>query len=336
MADARRLGRIRLRDDPRREPPAGRPRLRRAPRAAAARRASTRCSRARRADEGACCSIRSFAAGVGNWIADEVLYQARIAPAAPPARSRRLESARLRSPPPRRPHHRQCAPAPTATASHAPGSSTAAGTTTRWPAPRPARASAGKRSAAARPPGLPHYRDSLRLFLNEGASPARGLALGAGPAREPAGAPAWLACRRRSLRVRLASAPIPQRGVRVWPTESSSARSPNPALSTATTARHDGAPAGSRAGPAPSATHAVDVPPFGKSRTLTTGCARRPRGRVAAQRATSATAEMTLAAMREPEGEDVAAGASWRAPATQGPSAAPPLEKSDSVPKTVP
>ena len=40
---------------------------------------------------------QSFAAGVGNWIADEVLYQARIAPSRPARSLRRLESSRLRS-----------------------------------------------------------------------------------------------------------------------------------------------------------------------------------------------------------------------------------------------
>jgi formamidopyrimidine-DNA glycosylase len=79
VADARRLGRIRLRDDPRREPPIselGFDALDQLPPA----RRFTDLVRARRAPVKAVLLDQSFAAGVGNWIADEVLYQARIDP----------------------------------------------------------------------------------------------------------------------------------------------------------------------------------------------------------------------------------------------------------------
>jgi formamidopyrimidine-DNA glycosylase len=79
MPNARRLGRIRLRDDPEREPPIsalGFDPLLDLPAAA-----PFAALLARRAGpiKGVLLD-QSFAAGVGNWIADEVLYQARIAP----------------------------------------------------------------------------------------------------------------------------------------------------------------------------------------------------------------------------------------------------------------
>ena len=79
MTNTRRLGRIRLRDDPRHEPPIsnlGFDPLLDLPTAAwlAAKLA------ARAAPIKAVLLDQSFAAGVGNWIADEVLYQARIDP----------------------------------------------------------------------------------------------------------------------------------------------------------------------------------------------------------------------------------------------------------------
>jgi formamidopyrimidine-DNA glycosylase len=91
LADARRLGRIRLRDDPRREPPVadlGFDALRELPPPAefAAR------LRERTAPMKALLLDQSFAAGVGNWIADEVLYQAGIDPRRP-ARTLSLEEA---------------------------------------------------------------------------------------------------------------------------------------------------------------------------------------------------------------------------------------------------
>jgi formamidopyrimidine-DNA glycosylase len=79
FADARRLGRIRLRDDPRRQSPLsdlGFDALHELP-------ASDRfliLLRERTAPMKALLLDQSFAAGVGNWIADEVLYQARIDP----------------------------------------------------------------------------------------------------------------------------------------------------------------------------------------------------------------------------------------------------------------
>jgi formamidopyrimidine-DNA glycosylase len=79
VADARRLGRIRLRQDPLREPPISLlgfdahralpplPRFR-------------DLVRPRATPLKALLLDQSFAAGVGNWIADEVLYQARLDP----------------------------------------------------------------------------------------------------------------------------------------------------------------------------------------------------------------------------------------------------------------
>jgi formamidopyrimidine-DNA glycosylase len=100
IADGRRLGRIRLRQDPAAEAPIaalGFDALRGLP-------GTTRfreLARARAVPVKALLLDQSFAAGVGNWIADEVLYQARIAPRRP-ARSlsdRELDRlrARLRS-----------------------------------------------------------------------------------------------------------------------------------------------------------------------------------------------------------------------------------------------
>jgi formamidopyrimidine-DNA glycosylase len=79
IADARRLGRIRLRRDPRAEPPLaalGFDALRELP--APARFAEL--LRARAAPLKAVLLDQSFAAGVGNWIADEVLFQAGLDP----------------------------------------------------------------------------------------------------------------------------------------------------------------------------------------------------------------------------------------------------------------
>ena len=79
VADGRRLGRIRLREDPAQEPPISLlgfdahralppfPRFR-------------DLVRQRSAPLKALLLDQSFAAGVGNWIADEVLYQARLDP----------------------------------------------------------------------------------------------------------------------------------------------------------------------------------------------------------------------------------------------------------------
>jgi len=77
--DARRLGRVRLRHDPRAEPPIsllGFDALHELP---AARRLRALFSE-RAAPVKAVLLDQSFSAGVGNWIADEVLYQAGIDP----------------------------------------------------------------------------------------------------------------------------------------------------------------------------------------------------------------------------------------------------------------
>jgi formamidopyrimidine-DNA glycosylase len=96
VADGRRLGRIRLRHDPRREPPIsllGFDALLELP--------STRdfaaLVRARSAPIKALLLDQSFAAGVGNWIADEVLYQARIDPRRPARSLSDEEVRRLRT-----------------------------------------------------------------------------------------------------------------------------------------------------------------------------------------------------------------------------------------------
>ena len=79
LADGRRLGRIRLRRDPEAEPPIaalGFDALRGMPGAPRFR----ALARSRGLPVKALLLDQSFAAGVGNWIADEALYQARIAP----------------------------------------------------------------------------------------------------------------------------------------------------------------------------------------------------------------------------------------------------------------
>jgi formamidopyrimidine-DNA glycosylase len=79
FADARRLGRVRLRDDPAREPPIsllGFDALRGLP----PRRRFAELLRARAAPVKAVLLDQSFAAGVGNWVADEVLFQAGVDP----------------------------------------------------------------------------------------------------------------------------------------------------------------------------------------------------------------------------------------------------------------
>ena len=95
MSDARRLGRIRLRRDPRTEPPIrdlgfdallGLPPLGQFADLLAERSAPLKTL----------LLDQSFAAGVGNWIADEVLYQARIAPRRPARSLSREEARRLR------------------------------------------------------------------------------------------------------------------------------------------------------------------------------------------------------------------------------------------------
>jgi formamidopyrimidine-DNA glycosylase len=91
-ADARRLGRIRLRNEPAAEPPIsllGFDAFAALPSA----RALAQVLAERSAPIKAVLLDQTFAAGVGNWIADEVLYQARIRPARP-ARSLTIEEVR--------------------------------------------------------------------------------------------------------------------------------------------------------------------------------------------------------------------------------------------------
>ena len=96
MSDGRRLGRIRLRQDPRAEPPISRlgfDALFAVP--PPARFFALLSERA--APVKALLLDQSFAAGVGNWIADEVLYQARIAPRRPARSLSRGDARRLRA-----------------------------------------------------------------------------------------------------------------------------------------------------------------------------------------------------------------------------------------------
>jgi formamidopyrimidine-DNA glycosylase len=100
MTNARRLGRIRLREDPEREPPVGRLGFDPLLDLPDARTLHELTSRRKICLKGLLLDQR-FAAGVGNWIADEVLYQARLDPRRPasslgPEEVRRLR-ARLRA-----------------------------------------------------------------------------------------------------------------------------------------------------------------------------------------------------------------------------------------------
>jgi formamidopyrimidine-DNA glycosylase len=96
IVDGRRLGRIRLRQDPVSEPPIsalGFDALEGLPspkRFRALARARTSAVKALLLDQ-------SFAAGVGNWIADEVLYQARVPPRRPVRQLSDAELDRLRA-----------------------------------------------------------------------------------------------------------------------------------------------------------------------------------------------------------------------------------------------
>ena len=94
--DARRLGRVRLRHDPRAEPPIsllGFDALHDVPSLDQL----AKLFGARAAPVKAVLLDQSFSAGVGNWIADEVLYQARIDPRRPTNTLSRGEIARLRA-----------------------------------------------------------------------------------------------------------------------------------------------------------------------------------------------------------------------------------------------
>src|SRR5262249_15881328 len=95
MTDARRLGRIRLRHDPRNEPPIsllGFDALHDLP----ASRTFHELLHPRKAPIKAVLLDQGFSAGVGNWIADEVLYQARIDPRRRAQTLTARETARIR------------------------------------------------------------------------------------------------------------------------------------------------------------------------------------------------------------------------------------------------
>ncbi|CAI8034338.1 Formamidopyrimidine-DNA glycosylase [Geodia barretti] len=96
MTDGRRLGRILLRDDPEREPPVAKlgfdPLLAMPPP-----KRFSELIRARGANVKSLLLDQSFAAGVGNWIADEVLYQAGIDPRRHAASLTDAEACRLRA-----------------------------------------------------------------------------------------------------------------------------------------------------------------------------------------------------------------------------------------------
>jgi formamidopyrimidine-DNA glycosylase len=96
FADARRLGRVRLRHDPRAEPPIsllGFDAYREIPPLGR----FWDLLRGREAPLKAVLLDQAFAAGVGNWIADEVLYQAGLDPRRRARTLTREEAARLRA-----------------------------------------------------------------------------------------------------------------------------------------------------------------------------------------------------------------------------------------------
>ena len=96
MTDGRRLGRILLRDDPEHEPPVAGlgfdPLLAMPPPKRFAALVGARGTNVK-----SLLLDQSFAAGVGNWIADEALYQAGIAPLRPAASLTDAEVRRLRA-----------------------------------------------------------------------------------------------------------------------------------------------------------------------------------------------------------------------------------------------
>lgn len=96
IADMRRLGRIRLADDPEREPPIsllGFDPLTSLPSAIELQRRLE----SRRGPLKAVLLDQSFSAGVGNWLADEVLYQAHISPLRPAHQLSEADVRRLRA-----------------------------------------------------------------------------------------------------------------------------------------------------------------------------------------------------------------------------------------------
>lgn len=94
LVDPRRFGRVLLVGDPLREPPVSKlgpdPYLDRIPAAG-----FVEALRARRAPVKAVLLDQSFAAGVGNWIADEIFYQAGIDPRRPAHRLTVAEAVRI-------------------------------------------------------------------------------------------------------------------------------------------------------------------------------------------------------------------------------------------------
>jgi formamidopyrimidine-DNA glycosylase len=96
LADARRLGRVRLRQDPSTEPPISLLGFD-AHRALPPLTVFRRLVRERSAPLKALLLDQTFAAGVGNWIADEVLYQARLDPRRSARSLSDAEVARMRS-----------------------------------------------------------------------------------------------------------------------------------------------------------------------------------------------------------------------------------------------
>jgi formamidopyrimidine-DNA glycosylase len=96
VSDARRLGRIRLRRDPTAEPPISRLGFDALLSVPPPRQFLDRLKE-RGAPVKALLLDQSFAAGVGNWIADEVLYQAQIAPRRPAGSLSAAEGRRLRA-----------------------------------------------------------------------------------------------------------------------------------------------------------------------------------------------------------------------------------------------
>lgn len=95
MTDPRRFGRLWLRDDPRREPPVaglGFDAANELPDPAAFARSLAR----RRGSLKGLLLDQSFVAGIGNWIADEVLFHARLDPRRAPSTLERRETDALR------------------------------------------------------------------------------------------------------------------------------------------------------------------------------------------------------------------------------------------------
>ena len=140
MTDGRRLGRILLRDDPQAEPPVAKlgfdPLLAMPPP-----KRFSELIRARGANVKSLLLDQSFAAGVGNWIADEVLYQAGIDPRRRAAVADRRGSAPAAREGSRRSSSAPSTPTPTTRATRARGCSTGAGASAPTRARRGASAS---------------------------------------------------------------------------------------------------------------------------------------------------------------------------------------------------